>query len=286
MYYYRFSNTVIGYLNLLTLLASIPIIGGGLWVARSSATCERFLQTPLLIIGFVVLLISLAGFVGACFNVPWALWFYLFGMLLLIAALLGLTVFGFAVTSRGGGVQVPGRVYREYHLEDYHPWLRARVADPGNWRSIRGCLVSSKACAKIAAWTPLDYMERDLTPVQSGCCKPPTTCQYVEGSSLAAQEEDCYRWSNAAGALCYECGACRAGVLEQVRRDWHKVSVLNVVVLAFLVGVYSIGCCAFRNARRAETDYPYHGENRMSKVRPRWDYYWWRWWYDRKDQLY
>ncbi|MCI01028.1 tetraspanin-6-like, partial [Trifolium medium] len=37
--------------------------------------------------------------------------------------------------------------------------------------------------------------------------------------------------------------------------------------------IYSIGCCAFRNARRAETDYQ-HGENRMSKIRPRWDYHW------------
>ncbi|MQL81776.1 hypothetical protein Taro_014247 [Colocasia esculenta] len=165
-------------------------------------------------------------------------------MLLLIAALLGLTV-----TSRGGGVQVPGRVYREYHLEDYHPWLRARIADPGNWRSIRGCLVSCKACAKIAAWTPLDYMERDLTPVQvhtyEGFSSSTSSSSMVlfadiyvqrnnargaasrrrRASTLraaawrAAQEEDCYRWSNAAGALCYE---CRAWVLEQVRRDWHK----------------------------------------------------------------
>ncbi|MQL81784.1 hypothetical protein Taro_014248 [Colocasia esculenta] len=82
MYYYRFSNTVIGYLNLLTLLASIPIIGGGLWSGVDyplgfkltqpidTPTCERFLQTPLLIIGFFVLLVSLAGFMGACFNVP------------------------------------------------------------------------------------------------------------------------------------------------------------------------------------------------------------------------
>lgn len=85
--------------------------------------------------------------------------------------------------------------------------------------------------------------------------------------------------------LCYECDSCRAGVLEQVRKDWQKVTVLNVVVLAFLAGVYSLGCCAFRNARRSGADFP-RGENRMSKVRPRWDYYWWRWWYDRKDQLY
>jgi Tetraspanin family len=94
MYHHRFSNTVIGYLNLLTLLASVPLIGGGLWLAHSSSTCQSALQTPLLALGFVVFLVSLSGFVGACFGVAWALWLYLFAMLILIIALLCFTAFG------------------------------------------------------------------------------------------------------------------------------------------------------------------------------------------------
>jgi hypothetical protein len=163
---YRFSNTVIGFLNLFTLLASIPIIGGGLWMARSSTTCEGFLQTPLLVVGFVVLIISLAGFIGACFHVAWALWVYLVVMLLLIATLMGLTIFGFVVTSQGGGVEVPGRVYKEYRLEDYSPWLRNRIKDPDYWRTIRSCISGSKTCARLASWTPLDYLEKDMSPIQ------------------------------------------------------------------------------------------------------------------------
>lgn len=107
--------------------------------------------------------------------------------------------------------------------------------------------------------------------MQSGCCKPPTACNYNNIETM--EDPDCYRWNNAPAFLCYDCDSCKAGVLENIRRDWHKISVLNVVVLVFLIGIYSIGCCAFRNARRAETDYP-HGENRMTKVKPRWDYYW------------
>lgn len=168
---YRFSNTVIGFLNLFTLLASIPIIGAGLWMAKSSTTCESFLQTPLLILGFVILIISLAGFIGACFNVVWALWVYLLVMMLIIAALMGLTIFGFAVTSQGGGHEVTGRVYREYRLEDYSPWLRNRVKDPQYWNTIRSCLLNSKTCGKIALWTPLDYLNNDMTPIQ--VCKDP-----------------------------------------------------------------------------------------------------------------
>lgn len=157
--------------------------------------------------------------------------------------------------------------------------------------------------------------------MQSGCCKPPTSCNY--NAAMERQEADCFKWNNALPFLCYECDSCKAGVLEDVRKDWHKLSVLNVVILVFLICIYSIGCCAFRNSKRSETDYPY-GENRMSKVRPRWDYYWynysimlpfspldlllvstyylvhlphysfltglvscrWRWWHDRREQLY
>lgn len=282
---YRFSNTVIGILNLLTLLASIPIIGAGLWMARSSTTCANFLQTPLLVIGFIVLVISLAGFIGACFHVACALWLYLVIMLLLIVALLGLTIFGFGVTSKGGGVEVPGRSYSEYHLTDYSPWLKKRIQNPRYWNTIKNCILGSKTCDKLSSWTPLDYMQNDMSPIQSGCCKPPTACNYNMEEVMMTQDSDCYKWSNEPTLLCYECDSCKAGVLEDIRRNWHKLSVLTVTMLILLIGIYSIGCCAFRNARRAETDYPY-GENRMTKVRPRWDYHWWRWLHDRKEQLY
>jgi hypothetical protein len=65
------SNTKISYLSLATLLASIPVIRAGLWLAKGSATatCSSILQAPLLAVGFAVLLVSLTGFVGACFHV-------------------------------------------------------------------------------------------------------------------------------------------------------------------------------------------------------------------------
>jgi len=174
MYPYRMSNVMIGYLNLATLLASIPIIGAGLWLAKgSTTTCSSILQTPLLVIGFVVLLISLAGFVGACFHVAWALWLYLVAIILLIAFLLGLTAFGFAVTAGGGGTQVYGRPYREYHITDYSSWLQKHMQDIKYWRPALACVVGSKACPKIENWTPMDYLQHDLTPIQV-CTSPPT----------------------------------------------------------------------------------------------------------------
>ncbi|KAF8642230.1 hypothetical protein HU200_067496 [Digitaria exilis] len=285
----RLSNTAIGYLNLVTLLASIPILGAGLWLAHggsSTATCESALQAPLLAIGFIVLLVSLAGFVGACYHVTWALWLYLLAMLLLVVALLGITVFGLAVTAGGGGRQVPGRPYQEFRITDYSAWLQKRVQADRYWRPALACVVASRsACPRIADWTPMDYLQHSLTPIQSGCCKPPTSCAYSQaGVPIQPQDEDCYRWNNAPSILCYQCGSCKAGVLEQVRRDWHNITVLNVVLLVLLIAIYSCGCCAFRNARRAESDH--YGVNRMSKINPRWDYFWSRWWNGQREQLY
>jgi hypothetical protein len=170
LYYpHRVSNTIIGYLNLVTLMASIPIIGAGLWLAHGSAaaTCESALQTPLLAIGFIVLLISLAGFIGGCYHVTWALWLYLLAMLLLVVALLGITVFGLAVTAGGGGGrQVPGRPYQEFRITDYSTWLQRHVEVDRYWRPALACVVGSRACPRIATWTPLDYLQHNLTPIQ------------------------------------------------------------------------------------------------------------------------
>lgn len=154
----KLSNSLIGLLNLLTLLGSIPIIGGALWMARNSTTCEAFLQRPLLVVGFLVLLISLAGFVGACFDVAWALWLYLFVMLLLIATLLGLTIFGIVVASGGGG---------EHRVGDYSAWLRNRVNNPQYWITIRSCILGSNTCNQASnSLSPLNYLQRDITPIQ------------------------------------------------------------------------------------------------------------------------
>lgn len=148
-----------------------------------------------------------------------------------------------------------------------------------------------------------------LVLLQSGCCKPPTSCAYNIVGTMVVFDEDCYRlhlipvkslqffnffpfilnswpktsaieklkycrWSNDSGLLCYQCNSCKAGALEQVRRDWHNISVLNIVVVVFLMAVYAIGCCAFRNVRRAESEYPHSTHATMSKIHPRWDYHW------------
>ncbi|KAI4368790.1 hypothetical protein MLD38_017304 [Melastoma candidum] len=66
----RGTNHLIGLLNFLTFLLSIPILGAGIWLATraSSTDCLRFLQWPIIIIGVSIMVISLAGLAGACYR--------------------------------------------------------------------------------------------------------------------------------------------------------------------------------------------------------------------------
>ncbi|KAJ3677150.1 hypothetical protein LUZ60_002874 [Juncus effusus] len=259
---FRLSNNLVGILNFVTFLLSIPILGGGIWLKSHSdqaTECEKFLQGPLIAIGFFLMLVSLAGLVGACCRVTWLLWIYLAVMFLLILLLFCFTVFAFVVTNKGAGEAVSGRGFKEYKLGDYSNWLQKRVDSNKNWKKIRACLVDSKVCQSLQQRneTYSQFYAENLSPVQSGCCKPPTECnfQYVSPTlwtkiTTNSTDSDCATWTNDVSALCYDCQSCKAGVVQNLKTSWKKVAVLNVIFLIFIVIVYSVGCCAFRNNRR------------------------------------
>uniref|UniRef100_A0A453T3R9 Uncharacterized protein n=1 Tax=Aegilops tauschii subsp. strangulata TaxID=200361 RepID=A0A453T3R9_AEGTS len=60
----------------------------------------------------------------------------------------------------------------------------------------------------------------------------------------STNDPDCNTWSNDQRALCYDCQSCKAGVLTNLKIDWMKTAIINIV---FLIVVYYVGCCAFRN---------------------------------------
>ncbi|KAI5322209.1 PREDICTED: tetraspanin-3 [Prunus dulcis] len=279
----RFSNHLIGLLNFATFLLSIPILGGGIWLSgrANNTDCLKFLQWPLIIIGVSIMVVSLAGFAGACYRNTFLMWVYLFVMFFIIAALIGFIIFAYAVTDKGSGRPVTNRAYVEYYLGDYSGWLEEHVAKDSNWRKIASCVRDSKVCQKMGRTvngvpqTADMFYNRKLSSVQSGCCKPPTECGYTyvnettweTGGGMMGTNPDCTLWNNDQRQLCYSCNSCKAGVLASLKKSWRKVSVINIVVLIILVIFYVIGCAAFRNNRRIDNDEPY-GEARMTKSQP------------------
>ncbi|XP_058067840.1 tetraspanin-8-like [Magnolia sinica] len=257
---FRLSNNLVGILNFLTFLLSIPILGAGIWLSkRASTDCEKFMERPIIAIGVFLMVISLAGLIGACCRVSWLLWIYLLVMFLLIVLLFCFTIFAFVVTNKGAGEIVSGRGYKEYRLGQYSSWLQKRVNNEKNWRKIRSCLADSNICKKLGQLNDTEavFYQKHLSPVQSGCCKPPTSCGYTYSNATfwvpttisQDADTDCTKWSNDQDKLCYNCDSCKAGVLDNLKRDWKKVAVVNIIFLIFLIIVYSVGCCAFRNNR-------------------------------------
>ncbi|XXG55012.1 hypothetical protein AAC387_Pa03g2753 [Persea americana] len=279
----RASNTVLGLVNFATFLLSFPILAGGIWLSAKAnqADCMRFLQWPFLALGLFILVISLMGFAGACYRISWLLWLYLFAMFLVIATLFALVVFVFAVTSKGAGRPVINRSYLDFYLSDYSGWLKDRVSDEDYWAKISSCLREARICRKIGRSvgglpeSPDLFYLRHLSPIQSGCCKPPTECNYTyinetvwnPSNGITVAESDCLRWSNDQDQLCYSCGSCKAGVLASLEKSWRKVSVMSIILLVILVFLYGAGLAAFRNNRRIDSNEPF-GENRMTKLQP------------------
>jgi hypothetical protein len=70
------------------------------------------------------------------------------------------------------------------------------------------------------------------------------------GTALPGADADCRTWSNDQSELCTDCNSCRGGVLQNVKSNWRKVAIVNIIVLVFLIFVYSCGCCAYRNSKR------------------------------------
>ena len=66
---------------------------------------------------------------------------------------------------------------------------------------------------------------------------------------------DCNAWDNDSNVLCFNCESCKAGFLQNLKTDWKKVTIVNVIFLVFLIIVYSVGCCAFRNNMRGNWKY-------------------------------
>lgn len=163
------SNNVIGVINFIAMLLSIPIIGAGIWLAtQTDNACVQILQWPVIVLGILVLIVAIAGFIGGFWRLQWLLVFYLIAMLLLIVLLACLVIFVYMVTIRGSGHPEPSRAFLEYKLDDYSGFLKRRVRSNYKWDRIRTCLSSTTLCAQLNQSYRMaqDFFDAHLTPLQ------------------------------------------------------------------------------------------------------------------------
>ncbi|KAF3495400.1 hypothetical protein DY000_02055054 [Brassica cretica] len=66
-------------------------------------------------------------------------------------------------------------------------------------------------------------------------------------TTVATDNGDCGAWSNVQTELCFNCNACKAGVLANIREKWRHLLVFNICLLILLMTVCSCGCRARRN---------------------------------------
>ncbi|CAL9215453.1 unnamed protein product [Arabidopsis halleri] len=265
---FRVSNFVVGLANTLVMLVGASAIGYSIYmfVHQGVTDCESAIRIPLLTTGLILFLVSLLGVIGSCFKENVAMVSYLIILFSGIVALMVFSIFLFFVTNKGAGRVVSGRGYKEYRTVDFSTWLNGFVGGK-RWVGIRSCLAEANVCDDLSDGRVSQiadaFYHKNLSPIQSGCCKPPSDCNFEfrnatfwipptkNETAVAANNGDCGTWSNVQTELCFNCNACKAGVLANIREKWRNLLVFNICLLILLITVYSCGCCARRNNRTA-----------------------------------
>ncbi|CAH9084426.1 unnamed protein product [Cuscuta epithymum] len=246
-----------------TMILAIPIIVVGSWMISSNSCVKsiKSYKTP----GFSRPQTSLVGWVviiGALMLVSgfWCcLTFWLdkdrYGITYrIVMGILLLIMFGFVIALAaysnysGSAKKAPGRGYAEYRFGSFSSWLREKVSDENGWTEISTCLgISDGPCADLrrASFSSSQQLyAANLTPLQSGCCIPPQSCNFTFVSpswdswptswvginnQTSALDADCAIFNNDINKLCLDCQSCKAGVLVDIRKKLKK----TIIVLTF-----------------------------------------------------
>ncbi|XP_057420489.1 tetraspanin-11-like [Lotus japonicus] len=259
---FRTSNTVVGFLNILSLLLGLTAVVTAAYIHQHGGSdCQKVLQYPLLIGGVFVVLVSTLGIAGSLYRINTALYAYLVVTFLVVVGLAFFTVFALFVTNRKVGQQVSNKGYGEYRVTDFSHWLQRYVVNDKNWDEVKSCLVDAHVCQNLAVNGGRNndsLIFKHLSTTQSGCCKPPVYCGFrmknatfweVPKNGPAANNSDCKTWDNKQDKLCYDCNACKGGVLANIRNQWRHLTIFNGLVLALVTTIYVLGCYAIKNNR-------------------------------------
>ncbi|XP_074369576.1 tetraspanin-15-like [Apium graveolens] len=237
-------------LFMLAFLLSLPIIALIAWLIfmRDGYDCEYLLKMNKLLIGIISALAVLLVLNGvALFMITKPLLrmpaLILVMIPVIVVFILGLgLVGGFKTESRS----MPGSPQR----------LKLNIYDTNRWSTIKSCLYDKSICQILAYRTSMiksyDYSVKRLSPVQSGCCRPPASCnmEYVNATYWQRREgiedksralnSDCDVWTNQETILCYNCNSCKEGYRRTIGKKWIILGslLISVASLLFIVHLF------------------------------------------------
>nr|GMD82366.1 tetraspanin-10 [Ipomoea batatas] len=108
-------------------ILAVGVIGFGVWMGANHDGCRKSLALHIIILGALIFVVSVFGFLGAWKSNSILLWIYLIMLFFILVAILIFTVLAFIVTNNGSGHSVNGLRYKEYQLQDYHSWFLKQV---------------------------------------------------------------------------------------------------------------------------------------------------------------
>nr|XP_043626119.1 tetraspanin-15 [Erigeron canadensis] len=231
-------------LNTITFLLSFPVLFCIVWLLYvKESHCEHLLPLSKLQVGVVAGLLVL--FVISNAVVLLRSRFIMLALIAVMVPLIVILTIGFALVGafRLDGGLIPGSP----------SWIKIMVSNDTNWNAIETCIYKSRTCQDLAVQSSMigsnDFSRRHLSPIESGCCIPPSNCDmtYVsvtyweknpeadDSSNGGSYNGDCDVWQNKATKLCYECHACRKGFISTLSRKWYKLGVFLVVETVLLI---------------------------------------------------
>lgn len=143
---FRISNTLVGILNILTLLLSLAAMCVSAYIHFHTSDCLKVLQYPLLFGAAFVFVVSILGVIGSLCRSNGALYAYLLVTFFVILAFMLFTVFALFVTNHNVGDKVSGKGFGEHRVADFSRWLQQYVINDKNWDDIKSCLVDAHVC--------------------------------------------------------------------------------------------------------------------------------------------
>ncbi|GMJ04925.1 tetraspanin8 [Hibiscus trionum] len=268
-----FCNCIVGIVNSALLSLGICLIISGAYLhLKSGLDCEKILTAPFLVMGSLLIFVSMIGLMGTACSSSFCMFVYLALLSCLIVGVFFFTSFVLSITNKHVGQTLDNsdKVMESKSPLDFSHWLHNKVYDEQNWMKIKSCFVDTGICSGHDEYTVdanfyllihfnksfPEVVNDSLPTSKTECCKPPDVCGFKKkndtyweipskGASANSNNEDCHRWSNEVNKLCFDCHACKGGVINDFKKEWRLLALLSMLLLLLLVLVYVLGCCAF-----------------------------------------